>query len=120
VISANLTSLSKATLAAVSNKAVIAIDQDPAGVQGWLVSASVAGNGEVWARRLVDGSYAVALLNRGSTALAVSTTAGATGMPAAAAYTVKNVWTKRVSTTTGALGATVPSYSTVLLRVSAR
>ena len=52
----------------VSNRQVIAVDQDPAGIQGWQIPGSVSGNGEALEKPLSDGSYAVALLNRGSTA----------------------------------------------------
>ena len=98
---------------------VIAIDQDPAGVQGWQVQGSVSANGEAFEKPLSDGSYAIALLNRGSTAQVVATSTVAATMPAAASYHVLNVWSGARSNTTGALTATVPAYSTVLLRVSA-
>jgi alpha-galactosidase len=47
MISDDLTSISGASRAAVANGEVIAIDQDPAGVQGTLLAS--AGAGEVWA-----------------------------------------------------------------------
>ena len=65
MVSDDMRTMSSASLATVSNKQVIAIDQDPGGVQGWLVSSS--GNGEVWEKPLILDAYAVALLNRGST-----------------------------------------------------
>jgi alpha-galactosidase len=120
MVSDNMPSISSASLTAIANKALIAIDQDPAGIQGWLVPGSASGNGEAWAKPLADGSYAVALLNRGPAPQTVSTITSEVGLPAAPAYTVKNVWDGRTSTTTGALTATVAAYSTVLMRVSAR
>ena len=39
MISDDMLTMSSASLATVSNSQVIAIDQDPAGVQGWLVPA---------------------------------------------------------------------------------
>jgi len=116
MISDNMLTISRASLAAVSNKQVIAIDQDPAGIQGTLVSWSA--NGEVWRKPLVDGGYAVALLNVGTTPMTISTTASAVGLTAAHSYTVTNVWTNHHSTSAGNLGAQVPGDSTVLLRVS--
>ncbi len=118
MISYNLTRISAASLAAVQNSEVIAIDQDPAGVQGTLLSSS--GNGEVWVKPLVDGSRAVALLNRGSSARRIATSASAVGLPSAPSYGVRNVWTHGSSSTGGAISAEVPGDSTVLLRVSAR
>src|SRR2546421_4878796 len=66
MVSANLTSLSAASRTALENGEVIGIDQDPAGVQGTLLASS--GEAQVWVRPLSDGSRAVALLNRGSSA----------------------------------------------------
>ena len=116
MISDNLVTISKASLATVSNRQVIAVDQDPAGVQGTLVSW--AGNGEVWKKPLINHNFAVALLNRGSTATQISTTATALGLPSARSYSVTNLWTNARSTSTGAFGAKVAPYSTVLLQIS--
>jgi hypothetical protein len=118
MVSADLSKLSAASLAAVQNTEVIAIDQDPAGVQGTLLSSS--GNGEVWVKPLVGGSRAVALLNRGSHTTRIETSASAVGLPSAPSYAVRNVWTHGVSSTGGLISADVPGDGTVLLRVSAR
>jgi alpha-galactosidase len=119
MISDDMRTISKAALAALSNKQVIAIDQDPAGVQAGEVATF--GDGEVWFRPLVNG-YAIALLNRSSQALALSTTAAAlnqsAGLPLAKSYRVTNVWTGQSSTSSGTFAATVPAYSTVLLKLT--
>ena len=73
MISDDLLSMSSASLQTVSNSGVIAIDQDPAGVQGWQVQGSVSANGEAFEKPLSDGSYAIALLNRGSATQVVAT-----------------------------------------------
>ncbi|MGA3361482.1 MAG: alpha-galactosidase, partial [Solirubrobacteraceae bacterium] len=116
MISDNMVTMTKASLATVSNKAVIAVDQDPAGIQGTLVSWS--GNGEVWKKPLINDSYAVALLNRGSAAMNISTSASALGLPAAHSYSVTNLWTNRRSSSTGSFSSQVQGDSTVMLRVS--
>jgi alpha-galactosidase len=116
MVSDNLLTMTKASLATVSNKAVIAIDQDPAGVQGTLVSW--AGNGEIWKKPLINRNYAVALLNRGTTSMQISTTAAMLGLPAARSYDVTNLWTTQKSTSTGSFGAQVAGDATVLLRIS--
>ncbi len=118
MISDDLTRISRVSLSALQNSEVIAIDQDPAGVQGTLVSS--AGTGEVWAKPLTGGSTAVALLNRGSTRTRIQTSAAAVGLPAAAAYTVRDVWSHRTSASSGQLATEVPPQTTVLLRVSPR
>ena len=118
MISDEMLTMSKASLATVSNSQVIAIDQDPAGVQGTLVPNSTIGNSQVWEKPLSDGSFAVALLNRGQGAVQISTTASALPIPVAHSYKVTNVWTNQHSTSTGAFTALVQGYATVLLRVS--
>jgi alpha-galactosidase len=118
MISDNLTKIGPASLAAVQNTEAIAIDQDPAGAQGTLLSAS--GNGEVWVKPLLAGARAIALLNRGSSPLRIETSATAAGLPAASSYSLRNVWTHTTSVTSGSIGAEVPGDGTVLVRVSAR
>jgi alpha-galactosidase len=117
MISDDLTKISPASIQAVQNTEVIAIDQDPGGVQGTLLSS--AGNGQVWVKPLIDGSRAVALLNRGSSAITIKTSASAIGLPSTSSYTLRNVWTHTTSSTSASISAEVPGDSTVLLRVSA-
>jgi alpha-galactosidase len=116
MISADLSRLSSASRAAVSNREVIAIDQDPAGSQGTLAGSS--GAGQVWVKPLSDGSRAVALLDRGPSPLSIATSATAVGLPAGGPYLVRNVWTHTTRSSAGTIQARVPGYSTVLLRVS--
>jgi alpha-galactosidase len=118
MISDDLTKISPASLQAVQNTEVIAIDQDPGGVQGTLLSS--AGNGQVWVKSLIDGQRAVALLNRGSSAITIKTSASAVGLPPASSYALRNVWTHTTSSTSASIDAEVPPDSTVLLRASAR
>ena len=118
MVSANLQTISPASLEALSNREVIAIDQDPAGVQGTLLSSS--GGGQVWVKPLDDGSRAVALLNQGASTATIATSAHAVGMAQASSYTLRNLWTHTTATTSGAIRATVPAYTTVLLRVAAQ
>lgn len=116
MVSDNLTTISPASLKALKNSEVLAIDQDPAGVQGKLLSTS--GEGQVWVKPLYGGQRAVALLNVGSKAQRISSTAAAIGMPPAASYRLRNLWSHTTRTSNGAISAEVPGESTVLLRVS--
>jgi hypothetical protein len=118
MISDNLTKIGPSSLAAVQNSEVIAIDQDPGGAQGTLLSTS--GNGQVWVKPLVGGTRAVALLNRGTSAVRIATSASAVGLPSASSYTLRNLWTHSTSSTKGPLDAEVAGDSVVLLRVSPR
>jgi len=59
----DLRTMSPETLEVLTNQEVIAVDQDPAGVQGHRVYTE--GPVEVWAKPLADGSVAVGLFNKG-------------------------------------------------------
>jgi alpha-galactosidase len=116
MVSDDLRTISRPSLQALQNTEVIAVDQDPAGIQATLLSAS--GAGEVWVKPLADGSRAVALLNRGSAPLRIETSAAAVGLPHARSYRVRDLWSHRTTTTSGTLSAEVPGDGTVLLRVA--
>ncbi len=112
----DLRTIAPASLQALKNREVIAVDQDPAGIQGRLLASS--GEGQAWAKPLYHGDRALALLNRGSSPLRISTSAAAIGMPHAASYRVRNLWTHRAWSTGGRISAQVQGESAVLLRVS--
>jgi alpha-galactosidase len=60
----DLRTMNPATRDILTNREVIAVDQDPLGKQGFKVRDD--GDLEVWARPLADGSRAVILFNRGT------------------------------------------------------
>ena len=101
----------------LENPQVIAIDQDPLGAQGSLLSQS--GSGQVWVKPLANGDRAVALLNRGAGPLQISTTASAVGLPQASSYNTLDLWANDTTPTAGDISATVPSDGVVLYRVTA-
>jgi hypothetical protein len=109
-------SLSATSIAMLENRQVIAVDQDPLGVQGTPIQQQ--GAGQVWVKPLAGGDRAVALLNRGSTALSIATTATAVGLPLARGYGLHDLWLGTTRTTTGAIGSLVPPHSAVLYRVA--
>lgn len=116
MVSRDLGRVSRASLGAIENREVVALDQDPLGAQGTLVASE--GAGQVWVKPLADGSRAVALLNRGPVPVRIETSARAVGMGRAQRYGVRDLWAHRTGSTSGALGAEVGRDSTVLLRVS--
>jgi alpha-galactosidase len=117
MISDDLDTMTAQSASDSANPEVIAIDQDPAGVQATLVAS--AGSAEVWVKPLSDGSRAVALLNRGGAAMRISATAVGVGLSHASRYTVRDVWAHRTATTSGAITAVVPAEGTALYRISA-
>jgi len=115
LIGYDLRKASQATFDILDNKEVVAVDQDPLGKPGAVVS-SEAGRWVV-AKEMKDGSRAVALFNESGTAQRIGTTAGAVGLPAADAYTLRDLWQHRSYNTAGTISATVPAHGTVLVRV---
>jgi alpha-galactosidase len=109
--------LSTSTIKMLENPRVIAIDQDRLGVQGTAVREE--GSGQVWVKPLTGGERAVALLNRGSTAIRITTSAGAIQIARAAGYRIENLWANRTVTTTGKISARVPPHAAMLYRVRA-
>ena len=100
----------------LTNKEVIAINQDALGRQGRRVWKD--GDREVWAKELKDGSRAVILFNRGSAAQEITATWEQIGYPAHLAATVRDLWLhQEVGKTTGKFTATVPSHAVVMVTI---
>lgn len=117
LIGSDLRKASDATFGILDNKEVIAVDQDPLGKQGMVVSSE--GGRWVVAKEMRDGSRTVALFNESGSAQRIATTATAVGLPDARAYTLRDLWQHRSYNTAGTVSATVPAHGTVLVRVSA-
>ncbi|MEV5529126.1 NPCBM/NEW2 domain-containing protein [Streptomyces prunicolor] len=117
LIGSDLRTATDATFDILDNKEVIAVDQDPLGKQGNVVSSE--GGRWVVAKEMKDGSRTVALFNESGSAQRIATTAAAVGLPGAGAYTLRDLWQHKSYNTAGAISATVPAHGTVLVRVSA-
>jgi alpha-galactosidase len=110
-------SMSAETKAILTNREVIAIDQDPLGAEATRLSHTA--DADVWTRRLANGDRAVMLLNRSADATRITTTAQDAGLPSAGAYAVRDLWTHRTNESAGVIAASVPAHSAVLYRVAA-
>lgn len=116
LIGSDLRTASDATFDILDNKEVIAVDQDPLGKQGVVLSSE--GGRWVVAKEMKDGSRTVALFNETGSAQRIATTAGAVGLPQAGAYTLRDLWQHKSYNTAGTISATVPAHGTALVRVS--
>jgi alpha-galactosidase len=116
IVGSDVRSLSQNTIDMLTNRDVLAVDQDKLGVQGTKIATQ--GSGEVWVRRLSNGDRAVALLNRGGTPLTIATSATATGLGHASQYTLNDLWSHTRTESAGTIRATVPPGSAMLYRVS--
>ncbi|MFJ4788521.1 NPCBM/NEW2 domain-containing protein [Streptomyces sp. NPDC088794] len=117
LIGSDLRKATQATFDILDNKEVVAVDQDPLGKQGTVVSSE--GGRWVVSKQMKDGSRAVALFNESGSAQRIATTATAVGLPRAHAYTQRDLWQHKSFNTAGTIAATVPAHGTVLLRISA-
>jgi alpha-galactosidase len=110
----DLSKVSPADLAILTNKEVIAVDQDSKGAQGRRVAEE--GPLEVWAKPLADGSYAVGLFNRGESANPVTLELKDVGIRGSAR--IRDLWAHRdLGSFTGTYTATVPRHGGVMLKV---
>ncbi len=111
----DLSTMKPETVALLTNREVIAIDQDPAGKQGDRVRAE--GPLEIWARALADGSKAVALFNRHPQPMEMQVDFRELGFKGG--VKVRNIWdAKDLGKMQGNYKARVPGHGVVLLRVS--
>ena len=105
-------------MAIFSNKDVIAVDQDPLGKQGTIVSFD--GTHLILTKPLASGDVAVTLFNEGNTAATMSTSVAASGLNGhSPVYTLTDLWSKKVTETGGTISAFVAPHQTVMYRVSA-
>jgi alpha-galactosidase len=102
--------------AILTNKEVIAVNQDPLGRQARRVRKD--GDLEVWAKPLKDGNRAVVLFNRSSSEQSLSVTWEEIGYPDHLSAAVRDLWQKRdLGKSTGKFSATVASHGVVMVTV---
>ncbi|HKN17932.1 MAG TPA: glycoside hydrolase family 27 protein [Candidatus Sulfotelmatobacter sp.] len=100
----------------LTNKEVIAMDQDALGREGERVWKS--GDLEVWAKQLRDGSRAVVLLNRGGTEQQISANWEDLGYPSHLTASVRDLWQhKDLGKFTAKFSAPVASHAVVMVTV---
>ncbi|MGZ5514351.1 MAG: glycoside hydrolase family 27 protein, partial [Candidatus Aminicenantales bacterium] len=120
----DLRAMTEETKSILLNKEVIAVDQDPLGVQGRVVIERGYG-GQVWMKPLADGSKAVAFVNTTERELAQYVRWSQIGIPAGPAK-VRDLWAhedKGVHTDTGSkyderFEVKIPAHGVVMVRIS--
>jgi alpha-galactosidase len=100
----------------LTNREVIAIDQDPLGRQGRRLAKD--GDLEVWAKELKNGDRAVILLNRGGSSQEMTVNWEQIGYPGRLSAAVRDLWShKDLGKFTGKFSATVDSHGVVMVTV---
>lgn len=113
----DLTRMTPYTVEILTNREVIAVDQDPLGKQGFRVAQE--GPFEVWMKPMSDGSKVVGLFNRQRTAEQMTANFAQIGIHGEA--TVRDLWLKKdVGTFKDSYSAYVPPHGVVLVRIRAK
>ncbi|MDG0833001.1 alpha-galactosidase [Pelomonas saccharophila] len=101
----------------LTNREVIAIDQDRLGIQA--SRAQKQGDLEVWARPLEGGGRAVVLLNRSEKAQPISVDWETLNLPRALRLRVRDLWQHHdLPAATGSYSADVAPHGVVMLRLA--
>ena len=100
----------------LTNKEVIAVDQDPLGRQGRKVRDD--GDLELWSKQLADGTRAVVLFNRSKEDANMSFRWPEIGYPDYLSLTVRDLWQhKDLGKSQGSYSTIVPAHGVVMLRL---
>ena len=100
----------------LTNKEVIAVDQDALGREGERVAKD--GDLEVWSKQMKDGSRAVVLLNRSDSEKEITATWEALGYPAKLSASVRDLWQhKDLGKLTAQFSARVVSHGVAMVSV---
>jgi len=112
----DLRTMSDETKEILTNKEVIAVDQDSLGKQG--IKVRDDGDFEVWVKQLSDGSRAVVLFNRSLKDKTMKVKWEEMGYPSYVKAMVRDLWEhKNMGEFTGKYSAKVPSHGAVMIKV---
>ena len=110
----DLVGASSTTLATLTNANIIAIDQDPLGIQATIVNDNGAGL-QVWSKEVTNGT-AVALFNNSGSAQNITVEWSEVGLSSTQSVAVTNEWTgQSLGNYTGSYTANVPSDDATIL-----
>jgi len=113
----DLSQMTPYTVELLTNREVIAVDQDSVGQQGFRISQE--GPFEVWMKPMADGSKVVGLFNRQRTTEQMNVKFNEIGIQKSA--TVRDLWLKKdLGSFTDGFSAYVPSHGVVLVRIKTR
>ncbi|KAA2247290.1 alpha-galactosidase [Solihabitans fulvus] len=113
----DLRTMSPATREILTNRDLIAVDQDPLGAQGRPVTDGADGH---WAlsKPLADGSRAVTLFNETDAPATISTTAAQLGLAPSVDYQLRDLWTHTTTESAGTITDTLPAHGSASYRVT--
>jgi alpha-galactosidase len=110
----DIRTMSDQTRALLTNRDVIAVDQDPLAMQ----ATPSPQDGRVLAKPLSGGAAAIVLFNADAKPADITTGASAAGLHGAPCYVVRDLWTHTETTTAGEITRTVAPHDVAMLRIS--
>jgi len=118
IVGADLTKLDSPTKAILTNERVIAVDQDPLGIQAIKVGEPQPGL-QIWVKPLTaPGDHAVLLLNRTSAEATIEVSWKQTGLSTPPSASVQDIWTgKKLKSSPSGYAALVPAGDATFLIV---
>lgn len=127
ILGNDLRKITPEALAIITNKEVIAVDQDTLGIQGFRVKR--IGNIDVWAKPLAGDNWAIAFVNRGKDAASLNLKWADLPInddifkkeftPGTKTYQLRDLYAKKeLGTTRKDLKATLVSHDVLMLRLS--
>jgi alpha-galactosidase len=114
VIGSDVRKLSAPSIEMLRNSEVIAVDQDPLGIQGTPVRRDA--DVDVWVKPLAKGHRALALLNRTPAPSRIAIRSDELGIASGQIATFRNLWTGTVQQTSGSIETDVPAHGATLYR----
>ena len=115
IASTDVRRMSATTRRILTNREVIAVDQDRGGVQGFPTYTSATQ--QVWIRPLSNGDRALLLLNRSAARATVGADARQLGLRPSGGYVVRDLWGRRTTTTPGPITASLLRHGIAMFRV---
>jgi alpha-galactosidase len=110
----DIRTMSDQTRALLTNRDVIAVDQDPVAMQ----ATPSPQDGRVLVKPLSGGAAAIVLFNADAKPADITTGASAAGLHGAPCYVVRDLWTHTETTTAGEITRTVAPHDVAMLRIS--
>lgn len=121
IVGADLRKLDNKSTATLTNERVIALDQDPQGLQSIKVAEPRPGL-QIWAKPLAEvGARAVLLLNRTSTETTIEVSWKQIGLDAQSTAIVQDLWTgKELGPSASSYAVSVSAGDAVLLKIEGK
>ena len=117
IISAYIPDFTPAEVQYLTNKDLIAVNQDSLALQATLVSQD--GTWDVLTKNLANGDRLLTVINRGNSTASHSVSVQRIGLPPLLLFQVKDLWTGSTITSSNEVTAfNVPSHGTAVLRLS--